>query len=70
MLGEKREREGARAVGTLLQVDATYWPPKGIMLSDAKEAARLASMKDQGNHDDGHSTVIDSNQDKPSGEMA
>lgn len=51
-------------VQTLLQVNFIYNPSERMTLSDTQEALRLASMKDQGNNDDGHSASKDENRDE------
>lgn len=56
--GTKRDQEGALFVETLLQVDAIYGPSQRITLSDEQEAARMVSLDDQFNKDDGTVMVV------------
>lgn len=70
LLGKERDREVVMVIETLSQVDVTYKSSERMTLTDAQEAAQMASMEDEGNDDDRHSVDSDDNRDEPTKEMA
>lgn len=60
----KRDRGGALVIKTPLQIDVNFGPSEIIPLSDAREAARLKSTKDENNEDDALRGSSDEYQDE------
>lgn len=60
MPGKRQNREGVLLTEILLQVVVTYKLSDGMTLSDTQEAARLASLENQGDEDIG--LIVGSNE--------
>lgn len=60
-----QDRDAFLVTEILSQFDVPYKSSDGMMLSEAQEAARLESIEDQRNEDDGVSVDSDAHEDEP-----